>query len=69
MTKVNKTVRIGAKNMRKEGKTFEQIGKTFKVALAGWWGRVSLAVHNTGRGIKFRTKSRNSESRRVCALY
>ena len=39
MTKVNKTVRIGAKNMRKEGKTFEQIGKTFKVALAGWWGR------------------------------
>ena len=34
MAKVNKTVRVGARNLRKEGK----IAKAFKVALAEWEG-------------------------------
>ena len=40
MTVMNKTVRVGAKNLRKRGDTYLKIGNTFKVALAGqgWRG-------------------------------
>ena len=46
MTVMNKTVRVGAKNLRKRGDTYLKIGNTFKVALAGqgWRGEKSFRV-------------------------
>ena len=50
MTKMNKTVRLGAKSLRKDGETYKKIGERFKVALAGWWwwGRVGLDILRRG---------------------